>query len=94
MAGKINSSAVINELQRSMALEKSGTERPDDSEKGYVGCTGHVCSPACGYNGYCDFESTRHYYASEGQAQSQDSKGERHDYYRRNMRLGHDSSDY
>ena len=94
MAGKINSSAVINELQRSMALEKSGPERPNDSEKGYVGCTGHACSPACGFEGYCDFEATRYYNNNEGQTPSQNSKGERHSYYRREMRLGYNSSDY
>ena len=94
MAGTIKSDSVIEQLQRSMALEKSGTERPNDSEKGYVGCAGHVCSPACGFEGYCDFEATRYYNNNEGQTQSQDSKGERHSYYRREMRLGYDSSDY
>lgn len=94
MAGKINSIAVINELQRSMALEKSGPERPDDSEKGYIGCAGHPCSPACGFEGYCDFEATRYYNNNKRQATSQDRKGERHSYYRREMRLGYDSSDY
>lgn len=94
MAGKINSIAVIDELQRSMALEKSGPERPDDSEKGYIGCEGHPCSPACGFEGYCDFEATRYYNNNKGQATSQDRKGERHSYYRREMRLGYDSSDY
>jgi len=94
MAGTIKSDSVIKQLQRSMALEKSGTERPNDSEKGHIGCTGHSCSPACGFEGYCDFEATRHHNDNEGQAQSQDSKGERHSYYRREMRLGYDSSDY
>ena len=94
MAGKINSSAVINELQRSMALEKSGPERPNDSEKGHVGCSGHVCSPACGFEGYCGFEAKRDYNNNEGQTQSQDSKGERLSYYRRKMGLGYDSADY
>ena len=94
MAGKVNSSSVINELQRSMALEKSGTERPNDSEKGYIGCEGHACSPACGFEGYCDFEATRYYSSNEEQIKSQNSKGERHSYYRREMRLGYNSSDY
>ena len=94
MAGKVNSSSVINELQRSMALEKSGTERPNDSEKGYVGCAGHACSPACGFEGYCDFEATLYYSNNEEQIKGQSSKGERHSYYRREMRLGYDSSDY
>ena len=94
MAGKVNCTAVLNELQRSMALEKGGTERPNDSEKGYVGCTGHACSPACGFEGYCDFEATRYYNNHEGQASSKNSKSERHSYYRREMRLGYDSSDY
>jgi len=94
MAGKIKCDSVIEQLQRSMALEKSGAERPNDSEKRHIGCTGHSCSPACGFEGYCDFEATRHYNNNEGQAQSQDSKGERHSYYRREMRLGYDSSDY
>ena len=94
MAGTIKSNSVIEQLQRSMALEKSGTERPNDSEKGHIGCTGHSCSPACGFEGYCDFEATRHNNHNEGQASGQDSKGERHSYYRREMRLGYDSSDY
>lgn len=94
MAGTIKSDSVIEQLQRSMALEKSGTERPNDSEKGYVGCAGHTCSPACGFEGYCDFEATRYYNNHEGQTQGQNSKGERHSYYRREMRLGYDSSDY
>ena len=94
MAGTIKSDSVIEQLQRSMALEKSGTERPNDSEKGYVGCTGHACSPACGFEGYCDFEATRYYNNNEGQTTSQNSKGERHSYYRREMRLGYDCSDY
>jgi len=94
MAGTIKSDSVIKQLQRSMALEKSGTERPNDSEKGYVGCAGHSCSPACGFEGYCDFEATRYYNNNKGQTQSEDSKGERHSYYRREMRLGYDSSDY
>ena len=94
MGGKIKSDSVIEQLQRSMALEKSGTERPNDSEKGYVGCAGHTCSPACGFEGYCDFEATRYYNNNEGQTASQNSKGERHSYYRREMRLGYDSSDY
>jgi hypothetical protein len=94
MAGKVKSDSVIEQLQRAMALEKSGTERPNDSEKGYVGCTGHACSPACGFEGYCDFEATRYYNNNEGQTQSQNSKGERHSYYKREMRLGYNSSDY
>ena len=49
-----------------------------------------VVSPACGYHGYCDFEATRHYNASEGQTQGTISKGERHHYYKRSMRLGYD----
>ena len=91
MAGTIKSDSVIKQLQRSMALEKSGTERPNDSEKGYVGCAGHSCSPACGFEGYCDFEATRYYNNNKGQTQSEDSKGERHSYYRREMRLGYNS---
>ena len=94
MAGTFKSNSVIEQLQRSMALEKSGTERPNDSEKGHIGCAGHSCSPACGFEGYCDFEATRHNNYNEGQASGQDSKGERHSYYRREMRLGYDSSDY
>ena len=94
MAGRVDANKLINELQRSMALEKSSTERPNDSEKRYVGCDGHACSPACGFEGYCDFEATRYYSNREGQTQSEDSKGERHSYYRREMRLGYDSKDY
>ena len=94
MAGKINSIAVINELQRSMALKESGSERPDDTPKRHAGCDGHGCQPTCGYHGYCDFEATRYYYSGEGSAESTANKGERHDYYKRRMRLGYDSSDY
>lgn len=90
MAGKINCSAVINELQRSMALKDSGAKRPINSGKRHAGCDGHGCQPTCGYHGYCDYEATRYYNTSEGQAESEHSKGERHDYYRRHMRLGYD----
>jgi len=90
MAGKVNSSKLINELQRTMALKESGSERPDDTPKRHAGCDGHGCQPTCGYHGYCDFEATRHYTASEGQAEGTVSKGERHHYYRRHMRLGYD----
>ena len=93
MAGKINSVAVINELQRSMALEDSGAKRPYDSAKRHVDCEGHGCSAACGYHGYCDYEATRYYLSAERQTEREDSKGERHSYYRREMRLGYDSSD-
>ena len=90
MAGKVNSSKLINELQRTMALKESGSERPDDTPKRHAGCSGHGCQPTCGYHGYCDFEATRHYTASERQAEGTVSKGERHHYYRRHMRLGYD----
>ena len=90
----LNNERIIDELQRPMALEKSGPERPNDSEKGYVGCTGHACSPACGFEGYCDFKATRYYNTDKGQAESADNKNQRHDYYRRSMRLGYDNSDY
>lgn len=91
MAGKINSTAVLNELQRNLALKESGQERPDDSTKRHNNCSGHDCTAACGYHGYCDFRATRYYHTSEGQAEGGDRKGERHDYYRRHMRLGYDS---
>lgn len=91
MAGKINSTAVLNELQRSMALEKSNPERPTDSEKRHLGCDGHNCTAACGFEGYCDFEATRYYNTDKGQTESRNRKGERHDYYRRHMRLGYDN---
>ena len=94
MAGKVNSSKLINELQRTMALKESGSERPNDTPKRHTGCSGHGCQPTCGYHGYCDFEATRYYYSSEGSAKSTANKGERHDYYKRRMRLGYDSSDY
>ncbi len=90
MAGKVNSNAVINELQRSMALEESGAKGSHNSGKRHAGCEGHGCNATCGYHGYCDFEATRYYYTSKGQAEGEDSKGERHDYYRRHMRLGYD----
>ena len=90
MAGKVNSNNVINELQRSMALKESGAEGSCNSGKRHDGCDQHGCQPTCGYHGYCDFEATRYYYSGEGQAESEDSKGERHDYYRRHLRLGYD----
>jgi hypothetical protein len=90
MAGKVKSDYVIEQLQRAMALEKSSTERPNDSEKRHVGCAGHVCSPACGFEGYCDFEATRYYQTDKGQTEGEYNKGERHDYYRRHLRLGYD----
>ena len=92
MAGKINSDAVINELQRTMALEESGAKRSFDSGKRYVGCHRHGCKPTCGYHGYCDFEATRHYNCSEGSSEGTVSKGARHHYYRRSMRLGYDNN--
>ena len=90
MAGKVNSSKLINELQRTMALKESGAERPNDTPKRHAGCDGHGCQPTCGYHGYCDFEATRHYKTSEGQTEGTVSKGERHHYYKRSMRLGYD----
>ena len=94
MAGKVNASAVINELQRSMALEESGAKRPLYSGKRHAGCDGHGCSAACGYHGYCDFEATRYYSSREGKAESESNKERGHTYYRREMRLGYDSTDY
>ena len=90
MAGKINSIAVINELQRSMALKESGAEGSNNFGKRHAGCNDHGCQPTCGYHGYCDFEATRYYYSNKGQTEGEHSKGERHDYYRRHMRLGYD----
>lgn len=94
MAGKVNASAVINELQRSMALEESDAKRPLYSGKRHAGCDGHGCSAACGYHGYCDFEATRYYSSREGKAESESNKERGHTYYRREMRLGYDSTDY
>ena len=90
MAGKVNSAKLINELQRSMALEESGAERPIDSGKRHAGCDGHGCNAACGYHGYCDFEATRYYNSGKGEIKGATSKGERHDYYKRHLRLGYD----
>lgn len=90
MAGKVNATKLIDELQRTMALEESGAQGPYNTSKGHAGCAGHRCNAACGYHGYCDFEATRHYQTSEGQTEGGDSKGQRHDYYRRHMRLGYD----
>ena len=45
MAGKINSSAVINELQRSMALKESGAEGSSNFGKRHAGCNDHGCQP-------------------------------------------------
>ena len=71
-------------------LKESGAQGPSHSGKRHAGCDGHGCQPTCGYHGYCDYEATRYYYTSEGQAEGEHSKGERHDYYRRHMRLGYD----
>jgi len=90
MAGKVNSRKLIDELQRTMALKESGAERPNDTPKRHAGCSGHGCQPTCGYHGYCDFEATRHYNASKGQTEGTISKGVRHHYYKRSMRLGYD----
>ena len=94
MAGKVNSVKLINELQRTMALEESGAKRPINSGKRHAGCDKHGCKPTCGYHGYCDFEATRYYYSGKGKAEGGDHKGERHDYYKRRMRLGYDRNDY
>lgn len=94
MAGKVNSDSVIKQLQRTMALEQSGKERPNNSGKRHDGCEGHGCSAACGYHGYCDYEATRYYNSRKGQAESQNRKEAGHTYYRRSMRLGYDSKDY
>lgn len=90
MAGKVNADKLINELQRSMALKESGAEGTNDTSKRHDGCSGHGCNAACGYHGYCDFEATRHYNTSEGSSEGTVSKGKRHGYYRRSMRLGYD----
>lgn len=94
MAGRVDANRLINKLQRSMALKESGAERPFNSGKRYVGCDGHGCNAACGYHGYCDFEATRYYHTRKGQTEGRNRKSERHDYYKRGMRLGYDSSDY
>ena len=90
MGGKVNSARLINELQRAMALEESGAKRPYNSGKRHAGCDQHGCNPTCGYHGYCDFEATRYYNTHQRKAEGGDSKGERHDYYKRRMRLGYD----
>ena len=89
MAGKVNSDSVIEQLQRTMALEQSNKERPYNSGKRHAGCEGHGCSAACGYHGYCDYEATRYYSSRKGQAESQNRKEAGHTYYRRSMRLGY-----
>lgn len=88
--GSTKSDVIIEQLQRQLALEKSSPERPDDSEKRHIGCDGHDCTPACGFEGYCDFEATRYYHTDKGQTEGGNRKGQRHDYYRRHMRLGYD----
>ena len=87
MADRLNADDILNELQRSMALEESGANRPIGSGKRHINCDGHGCEPTCGYHGYCDYEATRHYNSDKGQVKGEYSKGERHDYYRRDMRL-------
>ena len=87
MADRLNADDILNELQRSMALEESGANRPIGSGKRHINCDGHGCEPTCGYHGYCDYEATRHYNSDKRQVKGEYSKGERHDYYRRDMRL-------
>ena len=94
MGDKINHDKLTNELQRTMALEESGAERPHDTRKRHHSCAGHTCSAACGYYGYCDYEATRYYNTSKGKAESTIGKSERHNYYKRSMRLGYNSEDY
>ena len=91
--GKVNSTKLIDELQRNMALKPSSKERPSYSGKRHAGCEGHGCRATCGYHGYCDYEATRYYYSAKGQAESKDRKEAGHTYYRRSMRLGYDSED-
>lgn len=91
MAGKVNSSKLIDELQRSVAPKASGEKRSYDSGKRHAGCDGHGCSAACGYHGYCDYEATRYYSSRKGKAESESNKECGHTYYRRKMRLGYDS---
>lgn len=93
MAGKVNSDSVVKQLQRAMALNKSDKERPYNSGKRHAGCNGHGCQPTCGYHGYCDYEATRYYSSPKGKAENQNRKESGHSYYRREMRLGYDSSD-
>ena len=83
----INCDYIIDELQRSMALEDSGAKEPSNTGKRHINCDGYGCKPTCGYHGYCDYEATRYYNSGKGQTESKDSEGQRHDYYRRNMRL-------
>jgi len=93
MAISLDHKRIIEQLQREMALKESGAEGPIPSEKRHPGCTGHGCSPACGYHGYCDYEATRYYSSPKGQAESENRKEVGHTYYRRSMRLGYDSED-
>lgn len=86
-AGSVDSERVIELLQRSMALKESDKKESLNTGKRHSGCDGHGCQPTCGYHGYCDYEATRYYNSSKGQAEGKHSKGERHDYYKRNMRL-------
>ena len=90
MAGKINSTAVIEQLQRSMAFKKSDKEGTVYTTSGHDICDGHSCTAACGYEGYCDHRATRYYNTGKGKAEGRDNKEQRHDYYRRSMRLGYD----
>jgi len=83
----INDEYIINELQRSVALKESGSEKSIDTRKRHINCDGYGCQPTCGYHGYCDYEATRYYNSSKGQAESENRKSERHNYYRRDMRL-------
>jgi len=85
--GSVDSERVIKLLQRDMASRESSKEEPPNTGKRHAGCDGHGCQPTCGYHGYCDFEATRYYNTDKGQAESADKKNQRHDYYRRSMRL-------
>mgnify|MGYP003675354780 CR=1 FL=1 len=77
----INCDYIIDELQRSMALEDSGAKEPVSTGKRHINCDGYGCKPTC------DYEATRYYNSGKGQTESEDRKSERHNYYRRSMRL-------
>ena len=83
----INCDHIINELQRDMASGESNEEESVNTGKRHINCDGYGCKPTCGYHGYCDYEATRYYHTDKGQAESADKKNQRHNYYRRSMRL-------
>lgn len=87
MANKTNPADIIDGVQRSMASRDSNKKGSVNSREGHSCGDGYTCSPACGFEGYCDFEATRYYRTDKGKTELKNNKEKGHTYYRREMRL-------